>query len=69
MSREQFLQTRIAALSDSIRRHGDMIQLYETVPDTDANQQRRDIAEFERRLKIDQTLLDARQKELRDLAR
>jgi len=64
MDRIEFLEQRITALEKSIHSNKKMINLCRIVMDLDDETQKADIAELERRIKIDKELLAARQAEL-----
>ena len=64
MDRIEFLELRITALEKSIHSNKKMINLYRVVKDLDDETTKADIAELERRIRIDKELLAARQAEL-----
>ena len=64
MDRIEFLEQRITALEKSIHSNKKMINLCRIVMDLDDETQKADIAELERRIKIDKELLAARRAEL-----
>ena len=66
MDRIEFLKQRIAALEQSIHSNEKMIHLCEIVKDADDGTQKADIAELQRRIRIDKELLAARKAELRE---
>jgi hypothetical protein len=64
MDRIEFLKQRITALEQSIHSNKKMINLWRIVKDLDDETRKADIAELERRIRIDKELLAARQAEL-----
>jgi len=60
----EFLKLGIAALRQSIHRNKKLIGLWEVVKDADVKTRTSDIAELERRIRIDQELLVIRETEL-----
>ena len=64
MDRIEFLKQRITALEQSIHSNKKMINLWRIVKDLDDETKKADIAELERRIRIDKELLAARQAEL-----
>ena len=64
MDRIEFLKQRITALEQSIHSNKKMINLGRIVKDVDDETKKADIAELERRIRIDKKLLAARQAEL-----
>jgi hypothetical protein len=66
MDRIEFLKLRIAALEQSIHSNKKMINLCEIAKDVDDKTQKTDIAELDRRIRIDRELLAVRQAELRE---
>ena len=60
MDRIEFLELRITALEQSIHSNKKMINLCRIVKDLDDETTKADIAELERRIRIDKELLAAR---------
>jgi hypothetical protein len=64
MDRIEFLKQRITALEHSIHSNKKMINLCRIVKNVDDETTKADIAELERRIRIDKQLLAARRAEL-----
>ena len=64
MDRIEFLKLRITALEQSIHSNKKMINFSRIVKDIDDEMKKADIAELERRIRIDKELLAARRAEL-----
>ena len=69
MDRMEFLSLRILALQQSIQLNKKMIRFCELVEDVDQETQKADIAELERRIRIDEELLAVRATDLSSKAR